>query len=146
MTLMMRDGEVNDREHHFVKECPFLPEDKEVLAYTRYGDYEYWTEVKQVQGTVIYVIDERGLLKLMEKFPKAEIIAIYVSAKPETIRKRGIAEERTCRDEYRIKFDVNSYDYFIPNNRSIFHLYDWVSFVAKKIREQELGIPNNAKE
>ena len=144
-TRPMREGEVDGIEHHFVKECPFLPEDKNVLAYTRYGDYEYWTEVKQVQGTVIYVIDERGLLKLMEKFPKAEIIAIYVSAKPETIRKRGITEERTDRDQYRVKFDVNGYDYFIPNNRSMFHLYDWVSFVAKKIREQELGIPNNAE-
>lgn len=110
----------------------------EKLAYTRYGNYEYWTEKKQVNGAAIYVIDEKGLMELMERFPKAKIITIYVSAKPETLKKRGISEERTDRDQYRVKIDFNSYDYVIPNNRSMFHLWDYVAFVAKNIREQEL--------
>lgn len=144
-TRPIREGEVDDREHHFVKECPYLPEDKNILAYTRYGDYEYWTEVSQVEGAVIYVIDEKGLMNLMEKFPKAEIIAIYVSAKTETIRKRGISYERTDRDHYRVQFDINDFDFVIPNNRSMFHLWDHASFVAKKIREQEIGVPCHDK-
>lgn len=141
-TRPMREGETEGKEHHFVKACN-VPE-SEMLAYTQYGNYEYWTEKKQVNGTAIYVIDEKGLLKLMERCPKAKIITIYVSAKPDTLKKRGISEERTDRDQYRIKFDFNSYDYVIPNNRSMFHLWDYVSFVAKKIREQELGIPNHS--
>ena len=115
-----------------------------MLAYTRYGNYEYWTEKKQVDGAAIYVIDEKGLMELMERFPKAKIITVYISAKPETLKKRGISEERTDRDHYRVKIDFNSYDYVIPNNRTMFHLWDYVSFVAKKIKEQELGIPNHA--
>ena len=123
-TRPMREGEVDGKEHHFVKECN-VPK-SEMLAYTRYGNYEYWTEKKQVDGAAIYVI------------------TVYVSAKPETLKKRGISEERTDRDQYRVQIDFNSYDYVIPNNRTMFHLWDYVAFVAKKIREQELGIPNHA--
>ena len=74
----------------------------------------------------------------------SQITTIYVSAKPETLKKRGISKARAERDLYRIKVDFNSYDYVIPNNRSMSHLWDYVAFVAKKIREQELGIPNHA--
>ena len=141
-TRPMREGEVDGKEHYFVKECN-VPK-SEMIAYTRYGNYEYWTEKKQINGAAIYVIDEKGLMELMERFPKAKIISVYVSAKPETLKKRGISEERTDRDHYRVKIDFNSYDYVIPNNRTMFHLWDYVAFVAKKIREQELGIPNHA--
>lgn len=44
-TRPMREGEVDGKEHHFVKECN-VPK-SEMLAYTRYGNYEYWTEKKQ---------------------------------------------------------------------------------------------------
>lgn len=141
-TRPMREGEVDGKEHHFVKKCDV--QKSEMLAYTRYGNYEYWTEKKQINGTAIYVIDEKGLMELMERFPKVKIISVYVSAKPETLKKRCISEERTDRDHYRVKIDFNSYDYVIPNNRTMFHLWDYVAFVAKKIKEQELGIPNHA--
>ena len=45
-TRPMRDGEVNGREHFFVKECKTPKED--MLAYTVYGGYEYWTEISQI--------------------------------------------------------------------------------------------------
>ena len=141
-TRPMREGEVDGKEHHFVKECN-VPK-SEMLAYTRYGNYEYWTEKKQVNDAAIYVIDEKGLIELMECCPEAQITIIYVSAKPETLKKRGISEERTDRDKYRVKVDFNSYDYVIPNNHSMSHLFDYVAFVAKKIREQELITPNHA--
>ena len=119
-TRPMRDGEVNGREHFFVKECK-TPKEK-MLAYTEYGGYEYWTELAQVKDAAIYVIDERGFLGICEHFPDIELISIYVAAKPETLKARGIAPERTNRDEYRVSLDINSFDYVISNNSSLYRL------------------------
>ena len=116
----MRDGEVNGKEHFFVKECK-TPKEK-MLAYTEYGGYEYWTELDQVKDTAIYVIDERGFLSICENFPDIELMSIYVAAKPETLKARGIAPERTNRDEYRVSLDINSFDYVISNNSSLYRL------------------------
>lgn len=119
-TRPMRDGEVNGKEHFFVKECK-TPKEK-MLAYTEYGGYEYWTELDQVKDAAIYVIDERGFLGICEHFPDIELISIYVAAKPETLKDRGIAPERTNRDEYRVSLDINSFDYVISNNSSLYRL------------------------
>ena len=119
-TRPMRDGEVNGREHFFVKECK-TPKEK-MLAYTEYGGYEYWTELAQVKDSAIYVIDERGFLGICENFPDIELMSIYVAAKPETLKDRGIAPERTNRDEYRVSLDINSFDYVISNNSSLYRL------------------------
>lgn len=119
-TRPMRDGEVNGKEHFFVKECK-TPKEK-MLAYTEYGGYEYWTELAQVKDAAIYVIDERGFLGICEHFPDIELMSIYVAAKPETLKARGIAPERTNRDEYRVSLDINSFDYVISNNSSLYRL------------------------
>ena len=119
-TRPMRDGEVNGKEHFFVKECK-TPKEK-MLAYTEYGGYEYWTELAQVKDSAIYVIDERGFLSICENFPDIELMSIYVAAKPETLKDRGIAPERTNRDEYRVSLDINSFDYVISNNSSLYRL------------------------
>ena len=119
-TRPMRDGEVNGREHFFVKECKTPKED--MIAYTEYGGYEYWTELSQIEDTAIYVIDERGFLSICENFPDIELMSIYVAAKPETLKARGIAPERTNRDEYRVSLDINSFDYVISNNSSLYQL------------------------
>lgn len=119
-TRPMRDGEVNGKEHFFVKECK-TPKEK-MLAYTEYGGYEYWTEISQIGDAAIYVIDERGFLGICENFPDIELMSIYVAAKPETLKARGIAPERTNRDEYRVSLDINSFDYVISNNSSLYQL------------------------
>lgn len=119
-TRPMRDGEVNGKEHFFVKECKTPKED--MIAYTEYGGYEYWTERSQIGDTAIYVIDERGFLSICENFPDIELMSIYVAAKPETLKARGIAPERTSRDEYRVSLDINSFDYVISNNSSLYRL------------------------
>ena len=119
-TRPMRDGEENGKEHFFVKECK-TPKEK-MIAYTEYGGYEYWTELDQVKDAAIYVIDERGFLGICEHFPDIELISIYVAAKPETLKARGIAPERTNRDKYRVSLDINSFDYVISNNFSLYSL------------------------
>lgn len=130
-TRPMRPGEKDGREHYFVRECT-TPRN-EMLAYTRYGDYEYWTEKGQLRDTVIYVIDEKGFLKLCETVPNAKIIAIYVSAKTETLKRRDIAPERMERDAYRVKLDIDDYDFVIPNNSTRKELQEYVAFIAHRI-------------
>ena len=132
-TRPMRDGEVNGREHFFVKECKTPKED--MLAYTVYGGYEYWTEISQIEDTAIYVIDERGFLSICENFPDIELMSIYVAAKPETLKARGIAPERTNRDEYRVSLDINSFDYVISNNSSLYRLLTNTLNVKKCIQD-----------
>ena len=131
-TRPMRDGEVNGKEHFFVKECK-TPKEK-MLAYTEYGGYEYWTELAQVKDSAIYVIDERGFLGICENFPDIELMSIYVAAKPETLKDRGIAPERTNRDEYRVSLDINSFDYVISNNSSLYRLLTNTLNVARCIK------------
>ena len=132
-TRPMRDGEVNGREHFFVKECNTPKED--MIAYTEYGGYEYWTEISQIEDTAIYVIDERGFLSICENFPDIELMSIYVAAKPETLKDRGIAPERTNRDEYRVSLDINSFDYVISNNSSLYRLLTNTLNVKKCIQD-----------
>ena len=131
-TRPMRDGEVNGREHVFVKECKTPKED--MLAYTEYGGYEYWTELSQIKDTAIYVIDEKGIMDICERFPDIELVNIYVAAKPETLKARGIAPERMKRDEYRVTMDINSFDYVICNNSSLYRLLATTLNVARCIK------------
>ena len=135
-TRPMRDGEVNGREHSFVKECKTPKED--MLAYTVYGGYEYWTEISQIEDTAIYVIDERGFLRICERFPDIELVNIYVAAKPETLKARGIAPERMKRDEYRVTMDINSFDYVITNNSSLYALKQSVIATSLQITNYSL--------
>ena len=84
------------------------------------------------QGQVIFgcaqaiahtgTVDEKGIMDICERFPDIELVNIYVAAKPETLKARGIAPERMKRDEYRVTMDINSFDYVITNNSSLYRL------------------------
>lgn len=74
-TRPKREGEIDGVEHHFVEKCD-VPHDN-MLAYTQYGGYEYWTTVEQVDDKAIYVIDEDGLKSLCEKFPDMKVRIFY---------------------------------------------------------------------
>ena len=81
------------------------------------------------------MIDERGFLSICENFPDIELMSIYVAAKPETLKARGIAPERTNRDEYRVSLDINSFDYVISNNSSLYRLLTNTLNVKKCIQD-----------
>jgi len=130
-TRPMREGEEEGREHHFVKSCKVSKQD--MLAYTQYGGYEYWTEKSQLHDNAIYVIDEKGLVKLCENFPDIELINIYVAASSSTLETRGISKERQARDHDRYHLDINDYNFVIPNNGTMRDLQDFVSLVAVKL-------------
>lgn len=132
-TRPMREGEVNGREHHFVKEC--ITGKTEMLAYTEYGGYEYWTELSQIQGSAIYVIDEEGLRDLRDRFPQIPIVSIYVSASKYVRMQRGVTFERIKRDDLREQFPLDYYDYRIWNNKSLDFLRHALQAVADTLKQ-----------
>lgn len=135
-TRPKREGEIDGVEHHFVEKCD-VPHDN-MLAYTQYGGYEYWTTVEQVGDKVIYVIDEDGLKSLCEKFPDIELFKICVSAKERTRLRRGVTPERMARDKRRKRLPLSFYDAVIFNNDSPGDLRDEVLRVRYMIQKKRL--------
>lgn len=134
-TRPMREGEVNGREHWFVKRCPQSHD--MMLAYTVYGGYEYWTEIGQVNDAAIYVIDERGLKELHDSFPDIELVTLYVTASRLKRLQRGVVFERMVRDKDREMLDEDYYDHVIKNNYSREHLRERLTEILDHITKTE---------
>lgn len=117
-TRPMRPGEVNGREHWFVTEAEYerMVATESLLAYTKFGGYHYWTLESQVAKNLIttYVIDEKGLIELKNKWgEKYEVFSIYIT-RPNT---DDIEQQRKDRDNERVQFD--DYDVALINDRDL---------------------------
>lgn len=118
-TRPMREGETNGKEHWFVT-SEQKPDMSEMIAYTQFGDYEYWATQSQISKLCTYVIDEKGLKYLMSKTPKSTIVfSVYIDRDIQDILKSGVDKERCDRDKERIKIDLSQYDYVIHNNYTL---------------------------
>lgn len=130
-TRPQRKGELEGLEHHFVKECNVKKED--MLAYTVYGDYEYWIEKSQLVDTSIYVIDEKGLIALKSNCQDMEIKTVHV-VRPAALRlASGVTLERLMRDKDRMSFSRSYYDYEILNIGNMADLYVKVANIVLKL-------------
>ena len=111
-TRPMRDGEINGREHWFVDFGHPIPTTP--LAYTFFGGHHYWTDLKQVCNPLqTYVIDEIGLVELIEKWSdKFNIIFVYIS-RP---NRSDIDKNRKDRDAGRIVLDPKKYNILLVND------------------------------
>lgn len=124
----MREGEENGTQHWFVPHDYKVPENP--LAYTVFGGYEYWAEHSQVEGLEVctYVIDEKGLIELIEKFgDRYEVIPIKIERK----NSEGIDPKRIERDRDRVQF--NGYRTTIHNDRHLVFFYNEVIKTVKTI-------------
>ena len=118
-TRPMRDGEVNGVDHHFVSESD-MPAKSEMLAYTKFGSYHYWTELNQIpEGVCSYVIDEKGLVMLWEQFDSQFDIVPILIKRNFDILKNEIDKERLLRDKGRVKIEESAYRAVIYNNSSL---------------------------
>lgn len=119
-TRPKRENEINGVDHFFVSKKEMPTKDK-MLAYTKFGDYEYWASIEQIPADkpILYVIDEKGLMMLMEEWgDKYEIYSILIKRNKDLLIKT-VGEERVNRDRSRVKIDENSYDAIISNNGSL---------------------------
>lgn len=116
-TRPMREGETQGVEHQFVNRFEDNTEG-DLLAYTKYGKYEYWAKSSDlVTGKVnTYVIDVEGLRFLQRYFAdKLEIRVMYVKRS----KRDDIDEDRKERDRDRMELTPDDIDILFRNEGSI---------------------------
>jgi guanylate kinase len=133
-TRPIRPCETEGVEHHFVGKAD-MPNRKDMLAHTKFGGEHYWARHDQVPvgGVASYVIDEKGLLTLLEEHDtRYEIIPVLVRRDKEK-REAQVGSERVCRDKCRITIEDAFYQGVIENNGSLDSFYQAVSSTIKAI-------------
>lgn len=117
-TRPMRDGETQGREHQFVTDEQLPPQD-EMLAYTKFGGYHYWAMHSQIpaKGICTYVIDEKGLLMLDEKFgDKYDLFPVLIQMDENQLQADA---SRTQRDKNRVVLSDEWYKLTITNDGTL---------------------------
>ena len=104
---------LNENSHVFLTDKEF-DDLKDPLAETVYGGYRYAGIMMEESDVYSYVIDERGLIMLMES--PYNIVSILVTSKEEILQQR-VDNERLKRDEPIV--DVTKFDYICENNGSL---------------------------
>lgn len=124
-TRKMRDDEENGVDHIFVSEFPYSKDDGEILAWTNFGGHDYWTTHSQVSRNDVctYVIDEKGLVEMKNKYGEIyDIISVYVDC-PKEKRSQWTSADRMNRDLGRISIDAKDYNCIINNNSDLLSLF-----------------------
>lgn len=119
-TRPKRDNEIDGVDHYFVSNDQVPPKECQ-LAYTRFGGYQYWTDVRDLptDQAVIYVIDEKGLMMLIEEWSHQYTIDAILIKRNRDLLIKSVGEERVKRDKCRVKIDEHSYDAILSNNGSL---------------------------
>lgn len=115
-TRPMREDEEQGKEHVFVTPQE-KPDEAQMLAYTRYGDYEYWADEEDIHFGMVntYVIDVDGYRYLKEHFGRDyNILVLYV-------RRRNISvnPKRMERDTGRLTLLAQDVDVLYNNNGTL---------------------------
>lgn len=121
-TRPMRDGETNGIEHYFVTESD-MPLRSKMLAYTEFGGCHYWTTHAQVLHSQpnLYIVDEAGLLNLLDLRDRYRVVAIYI--KPAAhVSSATVDADRKARDASRPAFNRSLYNSVLPNTSTLQHL------------------------
>lgn len=120
-TRPRREGEKDGRDYHFITAAE-IPPQEQMLTCTQYGGCEYFARLDDVprMGRCVYVVDERGLLGLKERYcDRFHIVSVLVRSRPETLQARGISKERIARDEERVLLPDDFYDAVISNDGTL---------------------------
>ena len=126
-TRPMREGETNGIEHTFVSKAQ-VPDRTVMLAYTKFGDYEYWSTHDQVKDVpTTYTIDEKGLIEFKEKYADMyNIFSVYLKRDDS-----DVDQGRKDRDRDRTLLSDDWYDLIINNNYDT--VDEFVKAASKKI-------------
>ncbi|WP_368337712.1 guanylate kinase [Parabacteroides merdae] len=129
-TRPMRENEQNGRDHWFV-DVSQVPPQSDMMAYTRFGNYEYWTIKEQFNGLCNYVVDEKGLVYLKKVINPENIISVYLNRSESKRKESGISSERIARDDDRPPFKEEDYDYYIINEGTKEDLFEQAKLFMK---------------
>jgi guanylate kinase len=113
-TRPMRQDEVNGVEHIFLPHDSNIPNKEDMLAYAYFGGYHYWALHEQIEDIATYVIDEKALVEMIDKFSdRYHIIKVYVDRS-----EIDVDSDRMERDNDRMVMDDTFYDIIVNNNGS----------------------------
>ncbi len=99
-TRPKRVSEKNGVDHWFV-EPGQIPPKEELLAYSKYGGYDYYAKKSDLKdGVNVYVVDEIGIMQMMEN-PDLRLFPVKLIATERNRRKRGVSISRIIRDNVR---------------------------------------------
>ena len=122
-TRPMREGETDGVEHIFVTDDK-IPSKDDMLAYTFFGGYHYWSEKSQVDDNLptLYVIDEKGLVDLKNRSNgEYKVFCVYVTRFNNDVddarKERDHDRIELCDDDIDMKIvnDYNSLEDFLEN-------------------------------
>lgn len=138
-TRPMRDNEKYGREHLFVDRFDAM--DGEVLAYTKYGGYEYWILEEQVKDINIYVIDEKGLEEMMDSFPSFSYYVIYIK-RPfrDRLFNSHISVARLLRDVNRKNIKDDYVDVYVDNKYGLRHFINMAHIIGNSLLLEDLDL------
>lgn len=118
-TRPQRPGEVQGVDHWFVPEDEMPSQDK-MLAYTNFGGYHYWMLKEDVPytepGVCLYVIDEKGMKMLSEKYAEDYTIVSFLIIRDRLSLIQQVGEDRVKRDLDRITIPEEEYQEVIHND------------------------------
>lgn len=117
-TRPRRDTEVEGEDYFFVRSTRKYKR-SEMLTFTRFGKYKYFSLRSQLPATgyCTYVVDERGV-KVLKQGAGEEfgVFVVHVACRRENLIKRGIDPERIERDRLRPQIDYSLIDVVLGNN------------------------------
>ena len=132
-TRPKRDNETNGIEHHFVSDNQ-VPDKQYQLAYTKFGGFQYWTDIRDIveDSIVTYVIDEKGLMMLIEEWSdKYNILSVLIKRDKDLLISM-VGKDRVERDKHRVTIDESYYDVILQNNGE---LIDFLNNGVKEIKK-----------
>lgn len=94
-TRPKRPGEIN--EHIFINKDDVAKYQSDIVAYTKIGEYEYFTTKQQVFDNDCYIIDPNGVKFLQEKLQNTQDIQlhlIYIAADYVTRKHRALNQRK----------------------------------------------------
>lgn len=106
-----RPRRLNESDTHiFISKEEVKQYKDDMVAYTKIGEYEYFSTQQQLQECDIYIIDPRGIDYLKEKITNIRIVTIYINVNEFTRIQR--ARLRSDNEIERIKRFIAEYDQF----------------------------------
>lgn len=123
--------------HTFVSKLEFdLFDKKDMIAYTKFGDYRYCCLKSDVLELNTYVIDEDGLKYLKKNFSN-----IYNLKTIRIVRQKGdridsVGLDRVRRDDNVFNIPLEDFDYLITNCGPIKDLYFKTDCIMREIFDE----------
>ena len=142
-TRPKRESETDGVEHYFIDNFTasrMLATIDGIAAYTKIGNYRYFSTIEEVMHSDIYIIDPNGLKNLYLGNNAIKIIPIYITCNIDVAYKRAVkrgddieAFEARVIAESKQFADYKDYAYKIENNDDLNHLYAQVDTIIAEI-------------